>query len=153
MDGAAMILQPELFGQNKGLYICWAYFYHHKATVNIQVEVMSEDEQFSKYLWHVYLKPSDSISILRWFNSSVLAFLRCMTYLWCICGFILCVAVLVTMICTSSAAAILLIFVVVLYICWWVPTVSTRQVMCWWVNEASAASAIQDRVKTGCIPC
>ncbi|KAM4566712.1 uncharacterized protein PAE49_010225 isoform 1-T1 [Odontesthes bonariensis] len=46
MDGAAMVLQPELFGQNKGLYTCWAYFYHHKAAVNIQVEVLSEDEQF-----------------------------------------------------------------------------------------------------------
>ncbi|CAG6000724.1 unnamed protein product [Menidia menidia] len=45
MDGDAMILQPEVSGQNTGLYTCLASFCHHKATVNIQVEVMSEDEQ------------------------------------------------------------------------------------------------------------
>ncbi|XP_017271743.2 uncharacterized protein si:ch211-149e23.4 [Kryptolebias marmoratus] len=42
LDGSAMILS----GQIKGLYTCWASFHHHKASVNIQVEVTCEDEQF-----------------------------------------------------------------------------------------------------------
>ncbi|XP_028276409.1 uncharacterized protein LOC114445509 isoform X2 [Parambassis ranga] len=41
MDGAAMILQDG------GLYTCWASFYHHRATVSIHVEVMTEEEQFA----------------------------------------------------------------------------------------------------------
>ncbi|XP_041851800.1 uncharacterized protein si:ch211-149e23.4 isoform X2 [Melanotaenia boesemani] len=45
MNGAAMIIQPELSGQDKALYTCWASFYHHTATVNIQVEFTREDEQ------------------------------------------------------------------------------------------------------------
>ncbi|XP_054901446.1 uncharacterized protein si:ch211-149e23.4 [Poeciliopsis prolifica] len=43
LDGAAVILQS---GQNKGLYICFASFYHHTASVSFQVEVLRESEQF-----------------------------------------------------------------------------------------------------------
>ncbi|XP_008279194.1 uncharacterized protein LOC103356720 [Stegastes partitus] len=45
MEGAAMILQSER--TDKGLYTCLASFYHHTATVNIQVEVINESEQFA----------------------------------------------------------------------------------------------------------
>ncbi|XP_061576396.1 uncharacterized protein si:ch211-149e23.4 isoform X2 [Cololabis saira] len=44
MDGAAMILQTDVSGQDNRQYICSASFYHHRATVNIQVEVMRQDE-------------------------------------------------------------------------------------------------------------
>lgn len=47
VDGSAMILPSE---QVNGLYTCWASFYHHKASINIQVEVTSGDELISKYL-------------------------------------------------------------------------------------------------------
>ncbi|XP_013880684.1 uncharacterized protein si:ch211-149e23.4 [Austrofundulus limnaeus] len=41
VDGSAMILPSERIS---GLYTCWASFYHHKASINIQVEVTSGDE-------------------------------------------------------------------------------------------------------------
>ncbi|XP_068571384.1 hemicentin-2 [Cebidichthys violaceus] len=47
MDGVAMVFQSELTEQDEGLYCCRAFFYHHTATVNIQVEVTSEDEQLA----------------------------------------------------------------------------------------------------------
>ncbi|XP_071400914.1 uncharacterized protein [Centroberyx affinis] len=46
MEGAALVFQSEVTEQDRGLYTCHASFYHHKATVHIQVEVVSEDEQF-----------------------------------------------------------------------------------------------------------
>ncbi|MEQ2243427.1 hypothetical protein ILYODFUR_007000 [Ilyodon furcidens] len=46
LDGAAMILQSDPSGQNNGLYTCLASFYHHRASVNIQVEVLREEEEF-----------------------------------------------------------------------------------------------------------
>ncbi|MED6282914.1 hypothetical protein CHARACLAT_003332, partial [Characodon lateralis] len=46
LDGAAMILQSDPSGQNKGLYTCLASFYHHRASVNIQVEDLREEEEF-----------------------------------------------------------------------------------------------------------
>ncbi|XP_014825168.1 PREDICTED: uncharacterized protein LOC106905082 [Poecilia mexicana] len=46
LDGAAMILQSDPSGQNKGLYTCFASFYHHTAFVSFQVEVLRESEQF-----------------------------------------------------------------------------------------------------------
>ncbi|XP_014909178.1 uncharacterized protein LOC106960552 [Poecilia latipinna] len=46
LDGAAMILQSDPLGQNKGLYTCFASFYHHTASVSFQVEVLRESEQF-----------------------------------------------------------------------------------------------------------
>ncbi|XP_023207186.1 uncharacterized protein LOC102227050 [Xiphophorus maculatus] len=45
LDGAAVILQSDPSGQNKGLYTCFASFYHHTASVSFQVEVLSESEQ------------------------------------------------------------------------------------------------------------
>ncbi|XP_074496622.1 uncharacterized protein LOC141770688 [Sebastes fasciatus] len=45
MDGAAMVFQSELTEQDEGLYSCRASFYHHAATVNIQVEVTSRDKR------------------------------------------------------------------------------------------------------------
>ncbi|XP_029302477.1 uncharacterized protein LOC115017900 [Cottoperca gobio] len=47
MDGTAMVFQSELTEQDEGLYSCQASFYHHTATVNIQVEVTSEDKLFA----------------------------------------------------------------------------------------------------------
>ncbi|XP_044058633.1 uncharacterized protein si:ch211-149e23.4 isoform X2 [Siniperca chuatsi] len=47
MEGVAMVFQSELTERDEGLYTCWASFYHHIATVNIQVEVMSEDKLFA----------------------------------------------------------------------------------------------------------
>ncbi|XP_030600777.1 uncharacterized protein LOC115790907 [Archocentrus centrarchus] len=47
MAGLAMIFQPELEELNKGLYTCCASFYHHTATVSIQVEVTSRIEQLA----------------------------------------------------------------------------------------------------------
>ncbi|XP_031153452.1 synaptogenesis protein syg-2 isoform X2 [Sander lucioperca] len=46
MDGVAMVFQPALTEQEEGLYTCQASFYHHTATVNIQVEVASKDKHF-----------------------------------------------------------------------------------------------------------
>ncbi|KAK2846796.1 hypothetical protein Q5P01_009795 [Channa striata] len=43
MEGLAMVFQSELTEQDAGVYTCQATFYHHMATVNIQVEVMSEE--------------------------------------------------------------------------------------------------------------
>ncbi|XP_030008582.1 hemicentin-1 isoform X2 [Sphaeramia orbicularis] len=45
-EKAAMVFKAQLTEQDEGLYTCRAYFYHHTATVNIQVEVTSEDKQF-----------------------------------------------------------------------------------------------------------
>ncbi|XP_068441683.1 uncharacterized protein si:ch211-149e23.4 [Clinocottus analis] len=47
MDGVAMVFQSELTERDEGLYSCRASFYHHSATVNIQVEVTSEDKQLA----------------------------------------------------------------------------------------------------------
>ncbi|XP_073346799.1 uncharacterized protein [Pagrus major] len=47
MDRDAMVFQSELTEQDEGLYTCWASFYHHTASVNIHVEVMSEDRVFA----------------------------------------------------------------------------------------------------------
>lgn len=47
MDGVAMVFQSKLTEQDEGLYTCRASFYHHKATVNIQVEVSSEEKVFA----------------------------------------------------------------------------------------------------------
>ncbi|KAF6724886.1 Poliovirus receptor [Oryzias melastigma] len=44
VDESAMILQDE------GLYTCWASFYHHKASVTFQVEIMDEGEQFMQII-------------------------------------------------------------------------------------------------------
>ncbi|KAM9318316.1 uncharacterized protein KZ484_022617 isoform 2-T2 [Pholidichthys leucotaenia] len=46
MDGAAIIFPSALTEQDKGLYICQASFYHHTATVSIQVEDTSEEQMF-----------------------------------------------------------------------------------------------------------
>ncbi|KAF7218437.1 uncharacterized protein si:ch211-149e23.4 isoform X2 [Nothobranchius furzeri] len=45
LDGAVMLLQSDLLGQIKGLYTCTASFYHHRASVSVQVELTSVDEQ------------------------------------------------------------------------------------------------------------
>ncbi|XP_051253641.1 uncharacterized protein si:ch211-149e23.4 [Dicentrarchus labrax] len=47
MEGLAMVFQSALTELDEGLYTCQASFYHHTATVNIQVEVMSEDKLFA----------------------------------------------------------------------------------------------------------
>ncbi|TDH14643.1 hypothetical protein EPR50_G00022540 [Perca flavescens] len=47
MDGVAMVFQPALTEQEEGLYTCQASFYHHTATVNIQVEVASKDKHIA----------------------------------------------------------------------------------------------------------
>ncbi|XP_039987247.1 uncharacterized protein si:ch211-149e23.4 [Xiphias gladius] len=47
MEGHAMVLQSELTEQDEGLYNCRASFYHHTATVKIQVEVTHEDKHFA----------------------------------------------------------------------------------------------------------
>ncbi|XP_069017603.1 uncharacterized protein [Embiotoca jacksoni] len=47
MEGAAMIFQLELTKHDEGQYTCRASFYHHTATVNIQVEVMMEGQLFA----------------------------------------------------------------------------------------------------------
>ncbi|XP_026154897.1 uncharacterized protein LOC113125576 isoform X2 [Mastacembelus armatus] len=46
MEGLAIVFQPDLSEQDEGLYTCQASFYHHKATVDIQVEIMSQDKYF-----------------------------------------------------------------------------------------------------------
>ncbi|CAN9511221.1 unnamed protein product [Ophioblennius macclurei] len=45
MDGTAMILQSQPTGKDAGLYTCSASFYHHKASVNFEVEVRREDQE------------------------------------------------------------------------------------------------------------
>ncbi|KAM6932765.1 uncharacterized protein PEZ65_007867 [Lycodopsis pacificus] len=47
MDGVAMVFWSELTERDEGLYCCRASFYHHTATVNIQVEVTSKDKQLA----------------------------------------------------------------------------------------------------------
>ncbi|KAM8904565.1 uncharacterized protein AB9W97_008164 [Spinachia spinachia] len=46
MEGDAMVFSP-LTERDEGLYSCRASFYHHAATVHIQVEVTSEDKQLA----------------------------------------------------------------------------------------------------------
>lgn len=48
MDRDAMVFQSELTEQDEGLYTCRASFYHHTASVNIHVEVTSEDRVFGE---------------------------------------------------------------------------------------------------------
>ncbi|XP_029528397.2 uncharacterized protein LOC115136772 isoform X3 [Oncorhynchus nerka] len=45
MDGRALLFHSEVTEQEAGLYTCQASFYHHQASVLIQVEVTSEDKQ------------------------------------------------------------------------------------------------------------
>ncbi|KAK6296723.1 hypothetical protein J4Q44_G00328650 [Coregonus suidteri] len=45
MDGRALLFQSEVTKREAGLYTCHASFYHHQASVLIQVEVTSEDQQ------------------------------------------------------------------------------------------------------------
>nr|XP_046245035.1 uncharacterized protein si:ch211-149e23.4 [Scatophagus argus] len=45
-EGVAMVFRSEVTEWDEGLYTCQASFYHHTATVNIQVEVMSEEKLF-----------------------------------------------------------------------------------------------------------
>ncbi|XP_040901606.1 uncharacterized protein si:ch211-149e23.4 isoform X2 [Toxotes jaculatrix] len=47
MERLAIVFQSELTEQDEGLYTCSAAFYHHVATVKIQVEVTSEDKLFA----------------------------------------------------------------------------------------------------------
>ncbi|XP_037318660.2 uncharacterized protein si:ch211-149e23.4 [Pungitius pungitius] len=47
MERDAMVFQSQLTQQDEGLYSCRASFYHHTATVNIQVEVTSEKKQLA----------------------------------------------------------------------------------------------------------
>ncbi|XP_033952734.1 uncharacterized protein [Pseudochaenichthys georgianus] len=47
MDGDAMVFPSELTEQDEGLYSCQASFYHHTATVNIQVEVTSVEKHLA----------------------------------------------------------------------------------------------------------
>lgn len=50
MKGAVMVFPSEVTEQDKGLYTCQASFFHHTATVNILMEVMSEEKLLSKFL-------------------------------------------------------------------------------------------------------
>ncbi|XP_041734862.1 uncharacterized protein LOC121568381 [Coregonus clupeaformis] len=45
MDGEALLFQSEVTEREAGLYTCHASFYHHQASVLIQVEVTSENQQ------------------------------------------------------------------------------------------------------------
>ncbi|CAK6966738.1 uncharacterized protein si:ch211-149e23.4 isoform X1 [Scomber scombrus] len=47
MVGDSMVFESKLTEHNEGLYTCWASFYHHTATVNIRVDVMSDDKLFA----------------------------------------------------------------------------------------------------------
>ncbi|KAG7480142.1 synaptoproteinsis syg-2-like isoform X1 [Solea senegalensis] len=46
MEGLEMVFPSEITEEDRGLYTCCASFYHHAATVKIQVEVMSESKLF-----------------------------------------------------------------------------------------------------------
>lgn len=48
MERTAMVFPSELTEQDEGLYTCQVSFYHHRATVNIQVEVKSVDKLFAQ---------------------------------------------------------------------------------------------------------
>lgn len=71
-----MILQSDHSGQNKGLYTCLASFYHHTASVDIQVEVLRESEQFSKCLHSLTCLVKDSWCYLHAEVVSVSAFVE-----------------------------------------------------------------------------
>nr|XP_040047238.1 uncharacterized protein si:ch211-149e23.4 [Gasterosteus aculeatus aculeatus] len=47
MEGDAMVFQSRLTERDEGLYSCRASFYHHTATVHIQVEFTSEKQQLA----------------------------------------------------------------------------------------------------------
>ncbi|XP_034460739.1 uncharacterized protein si:ch211-149e23.4 [Hippoglossus hippoglossus] len=47
MEGLALLFPAELTERDEGLYTCCASFYHHMATVKIQVEVTSKYKQFA----------------------------------------------------------------------------------------------------------
>lgn len=50
MEGAVMVFQSEVTEQDNGLYTCQASFYHHRSTVSILVEVMSEEKLLCEFL-------------------------------------------------------------------------------------------------------
>lgn len=55
MEGVAMVFQSTLTEQDEGLYTCQASFYHHTATVIIQVEVTSEEKLFGNVVFSFYI--------------------------------------------------------------------------------------------------
>nr|XP_046171961.1 uncharacterized protein si:ch211-149e23.4 isoform X2 [Oncorhynchus gorbuscha] len=63
MDGGALLFQSKVTEQDAGLYTCHASFYHHKASVLIQVEVTSEDKQLMM-VFIVCFSSAAAISIL-----------------------------------------------------------------------------------------
>ncbi|XP_024300900.1 uncharacterized protein LOC112267073 isoform X2 [Oncorhynchus tshawytscha] len=63
MDGGALLFQSKVTDQDAGLYTCHASFYHHKASVLIQVEVTSEDKQLMM-VFIVCFSSAAAISIL-----------------------------------------------------------------------------------------
>ena len=100
-----MVFWSELTEQDEGLYTCRASFYHHAASVSIQVEVSSEDQQLGE-------NSDQHADICFQFQCGFLGLSVN------ICGFNHSVPALMSMICMSSAFAIFLIFVVVLWACW-----------------------------------
>lgn len=43
-----MVFLSKVTEEDEGFYTCQASFYHHRATVNIHVEVMSEKKLFGE---------------------------------------------------------------------------------------------------------
>lgn len=66
MDGGALLFQSKVTEQDAGLYTCHASFYHHKASVLIQVEVTSEDKQLSECTLSC-ISDTTKCKICQWF--------------------------------------------------------------------------------------
>lgn len=150
MDGVAMVFQSELTMLDEGLYTCQASFYHHTATVNIEVEIMNKEEQLSENLpcsiFHLHWENRVTCLLLIMSTYCIWYFIRLRSsiWLWQVC---VCVSALVTMICIGSALAIICITVVMFWLCWWVKClkchVAAWQVMSWRANEGNAAGETQ----------
>lgn len=68
MDGGALLFQSKVTEQDAGLYTCHASFYHHKASVLIQVEVTSENQQLSECtLTLSCISDTTKCKICQWF--------------------------------------------------------------------------------------
>lgn len=141
MDGRALLFQSEVTEREAGLYTCQASFYHHQASVLIQVEVTSEDKQLSECTLTLSCISETTIykifqcflvNIQKWlayynfniiwiyfhlqqvFHSIHFDFVLPDVFLLCVC------AVIVFIVCFSSAAAITILLIVTLCVFWWV---------------------------------
>lgn len=101
-----MVFPSKVTEQDEGLYACQASFYHHTATVDIRVEVMSKKRLFGELQSPVYY--CVYLLIIR-LSSSIYAFDN-----FAICVF----SAMAAIVGISFAFAIMLVLVITVWVCW-----------------------------------